>query len=174
MRFFYDCEFIEDGTTIDLVSIGVVGEDGREFYAVSTEFDPGRAGSWVRANVLPKLPSPADPAWRSRTAIRTGLFEFLTSAPGEVELWAWIAAYDHVALCQLWGAMPALPRALPRFTRELRQHWEDAGRPLLPAPTADAHDALADARLNLKRWEVIQAALDARGAPHRLAPRPTA
>ena len=44
MRFFYDCEFIEDGTTIDLVSIGVVGEDGREFYAVSTEFDPERAG----------------------------------------------------------------------------------------------------------------------------------
>jgi hypothetical protein len=53
MRFFYDCEFIEDGTTIDLVSIGVVGEDGREFYAVSTEFDASRAGAWVRANVLP-------------------------------------------------------------------------------------------------------------------------
>ena len=44
MRFFYDCEFIEDGTTIDLVSIGVVGEDGREFYAVSTGFDPEKAG----------------------------------------------------------------------------------------------------------------------------------
>ncbi len=58
MRFFYDCEFIEDGRTIDLVSIGVVGEDGREFYAVSTEFDPTRAGPWVRSNVLPKLPSP--------------------------------------------------------------------------------------------------------------------
>jgi hypothetical protein len=36
------------GTTIDLVSIGVVAEDGREFYAVSTEFDPERAGWWVR------------------------------------------------------------------------------------------------------------------------------
>ena len=70
MRFFYDCEFIEDGTTIDLVSIGVVGEDGREFYAVSAEFDPSRAGAWVRANVLPKLPSPSDPAWRSRTRLR--------------------------------------------------------------------------------------------------------
>ena len=112
MRFFYDCEFIEDGTTIDLVSIGVVGEDGREFYAVSTEFDAGRAGAWVRANVLPKLPSPADPAWRSRERLRADLLAFLTGAPGEVELWAWIAAYDHVALCQLWGAMPALPRAL--------------------------------------------------------------
>jgi hypothetical protein len=164
VRFFYDCEFIEDGRTIDLVSIGVVGEDGREFYAVSTEFDPTRAGPWVRSNVLPKLPSHANPAWRSRSRIRTDLLRFLTAADGEVELWAWIAAYDHVAICQLWGAMPDLPRALPRFTRELRQRWEDAGRPQLPPPTADAHDALADARLNLRRWEAIEAALSAGAA----------
>ena len=164
MRFFYDCEFIEDGRTIDLVSVGVVGEDGREFYAVSTEFDPTRAGPWVRSNVLPKLPAHANPAWRSRARIRTDLLRFLTAADGEVELWAWIAAYDHVAICQLWGAMPDLPRALPRFTRELRQRWEDAGRPQLPPPTADAHDALADARLNLRRWEAIEAALSAGAA----------
>ena len=159
MRYFYDTEFIEDGTTIDLVSIGVVSEDGREFYAVSTEFDGARAGAWVRANVLPKLPSPADKAWRSRERLRADLLEFLSAGTGDVELWAWIAAYDHVALCQLWGAMPALPRALPRFTRELRQRWEDAGRPALPPPTSDAHDALADARLNRQRWDVIEAAL---------------
>ena len=59
MRYFYDTEFIDDGRTIELISIGVVAEDGREYYAVSTEFDPDRAGSWVRKNVLPKLPSPS-------------------------------------------------------------------------------------------------------------------
>jgi hypothetical protein len=159
MRFFYDCEFIEDGTTIDLVSIGVVAEDGREFYAVSTEFDPDRAGAWVRANVLPLLPPPGDAVWLSRTELREALLKFLTAPDGEVELWAWIGAYDHVALCQLWGAMPTLPRALPRFTRELRQHWEQAGRPALPAPPPNAHDALVDARHNLVRWNAIQAHL---------------
>ncbi|MGQ0480815.1 MAG: polyadenylate-specific 3'-exoribonuclease AS [Pseudonocardia sp.] len=156
MRYFYDCEFIEDGQTIELVSIGVVDTTGREFYAVSTEFDDRRAGAWVRANVLPKLPSPGDGAWRSRTRIREDLLAFLTEGGGDIELWAWIAAYDHVALCQLWGAMPALPRPLPRFTRELRQRWEDAGRPALPSPPGDAHDALADARHNLARWWVIE------------------
>jgi hypothetical protein len=156
VRFFYDCEFIEDGDTIELISIGVVDEQGREYYAVSTEFDPQRAGGWVRSHVLPKLPPPGDPAWRSRAAIRDSLLEFLT-APGEgVELWAWFAAYDHVALAQLWGAMPALPRALPRFTRELRQRWEDAGKPSLPPPPTNAHDALADARHNLTRWRAIE------------------
>ena len=63
-RFFYDTEFIEDGTTIDLVSIGVVDDTGREFYAVSTEFDASKAIPWVRRNVLDQLPSPADRAWR--------------------------------------------------------------------------------------------------------------
>ena len=85
MRFFYDCEFIEDGKTIELVSIGVVDTDGREFYAVSTEFDDRRAGPWVRANVLPKLPSPADRAWRSRERIKEDLLDFLTT-PGEGSL----------------------------------------------------------------------------------------
>ncbi|MBO0839317.1 MAG: polyadenylate-specific 3'-exoribonuclease AS [Sciscionella sp.] len=165
MRFFYDCEFIEDGTTIDLVSIGVVGEDGREFYAVSTEFDPGRAGEWVRANVLPKLPPPSNPAWCDRAAMRAGLLDFFDSGGGEVELWAWLAAYDHVALAQLWGAMPALPRHIPKFTRELRQRWEDVGRPRLPARPNDAHDALADARHNLARWKIIEDERRRRGFP---------
>jgi hypothetical protein len=157
VRFFYDCEFIEDGRTIDLVSIGVVDERGREYYAVSTEFDPSRAIDWVRRHVLDKLPAPADPAWRPRSQIREELLGFLT-APGEsVELWAWMASYDHVALAQLWGDMRALPRAVPRFTHELRQLWEDAGSPPLPPAPADQHDARADARHNLERWRAIVA-----------------
>jgi hypothetical protein len=159
-RYFYDCEFIEDGRTVDLVSIGVVDEHGREFYAVSTEFDGSRAVPWVRRNVLDKLPSPGDPAWRSRERLREELFEFLVAPlrdqPDEqLELWAWYAAYDHVALAQLWGPMTALPREIPRFTKDLRQLWDDRGRPTLPG--ADGrHDALVDARHNLARWDVLR------------------
>ena len=148
----------------------MVAEDGREYYAVSTEFDPERAGSWVRANVLPKLPPPASQLWRSRSRIRADLEEFFgvfsvdahspASGPGgdPIELWAWVAAYDHVALCQLWGPMPALPRAIPRFTRELRQLWEDRGSPRMPPRPRDAHDALVDARDQLRRYRLIMSA----------------
>ena len=48
MKYFYDTEFIDNGRTIELISIGVAAEDGREYYAISTEFNPERAGSWVR------------------------------------------------------------------------------------------------------------------------------
>jgi hypothetical protein len=159
-RYFYDCEFIEDGRVVDLVSIGVVDEFGREFYAVSTEFDESAALPWVRRNVLDKLPSPGDPAWRSRRRIRDELREFLVEpvrgrAGEQIELWAWFAAYDHVALAQLWGAMPELPREIPRFTKELRQLWDERGRPRLPAADAGRHDALVDARHNLARWRAM-------------------
>jgi hypothetical protein len=156
-RYFYDCEFIEDGRTIDLVSIGVVDETGREFYAVSTEFDPAKAIDWVRRNVLDKLPGPADPAWRPLERIRADLLAFLTEPGESLELWAWMAAYDHVALGQLWGDMRALPRVIPGYTHERRQRWVDAGSPPLPPAPADQHDALADARHNLARWQVLSA-----------------
>jgi len=160
VRFFYDCEFIEDGTTIDLVSIGAVDETGREFYAVSTEFDESRAISWVKRNVLSQLPPPADPAWRSRSRIREDLLAFLSQPSEPIELWAWMGGYDHVVLAQLWGNMRGLPRKIPRFTHELRQLWEDAGSPPLPPAGDDAHDALADARHNLMRWQAIRALVD--------------
>lgn len=173
-RYFYDTEFIEDGRTIDLVSIAVVDEHGREYYAVSTEFDPSRAIDWVRRNVLDKLPAPASPLWKDRSTIRDELYDFLVSPvrkktgshPGErIELWAWIGAYDHVVLAQLWGTMPDLPRALPRMTKDLRQRWEDLGRPELPTtPDADMHDALTDAKLNLARWKALESARRERAA----------
>lgn len=78
MRYFYDCEFLVDGRTIDLISIGILAEDGRTYYAVSDEcgydsrswphrwFNPQgslekriRRNEWLMANVIPSLPQPA-------------------------------------------------------------------------------------------------------------------
>lgn len=64
MRFWYDTEFIEDGKTIDLISIGIVAEDGREYYAVVEEIAEeegplyGRIvrHRWLMENVISHLP----------------------------------------------------------------------------------------------------------------------
>lgn len=156
VRYFYDTEFIEDGSTITLVSIGIVGEDGSEYYAVSTDFNPSVANAWVRENVLDKLPSPGDPVWKSRETIREEVLEFLGRHSTPIELWAWVGAYDHVVFAQLWGDMAGLPRGLPRYTRELKQYWEFAGRPKLPPVPSGNHDALVDARHNLAKFRVCE------------------
>ena len=174
VRYFYDCEFIEDGQTIDLVSIGVVDENGREFYAVSTEFDPSRAdrlGAPQRARqaALAGRPGVALAASASATTCcaflhRAGRAES-SCGPG----------WPHTtmsALVQLWGDMRAAAAADPALHHELRQRWEDAGAPPLPPAPADRHDALADARHNLARWRVLdRAPTRPTGACPRLGPR---
>jgi hypothetical protein len=52
-RYAFDTEFIEDGRTIDLISIGIVCEDGREYYAVNSDapWDRVERGSMIN---LPK------------------------------------------------------------------------------------------------------------------------
>ena len=71
MNYFFDTEFIEGkqpkklfgikyGETkpiVDLISIGIAAEDGREYYAVSNEFNFNHAWNdeWIRENVLAKI-----------------------------------------------------------------------------------------------------------------------
>lgn len=55
MRYFMDTEFIDDGHCIDLISIGIVCEDGRELYLQSAECDLFRASPWVKEHVIPHL-----------------------------------------------------------------------------------------------------------------------
>ena len=54
-KYWIDTEFIEHPFTIDLISIGIVAEDGREFYAESSEVDWSKASSWTLQTVKPQL-----------------------------------------------------------------------------------------------------------------------
>jgi len=55
MRYWMDTEFIDDGYTIDLISIGIVAEDGRELYMQSPDFDESHASEWLQQHVFPYL-----------------------------------------------------------------------------------------------------------------------
>jgi hypothetical protein len=55
MRYWLDTEFIEDGKTIDLISIGIVADD-REYYAINKDCDFSKANDWVKENVISQLP----------------------------------------------------------------------------------------------------------------------
>ena len=57
MLYFIDTEFVERGPDypIDLISLGIVSSDGREYYAQSVEFDHRKASEWVKDNVLTHL-----------------------------------------------------------------------------------------------------------------------
>jgi len=150
--YYLDTEFIEDGHTIDLLSIGVVCEDGREFYAESADADLLCANDWVKANVLPYLgrwdehDDPIEP-W-SRPEIAQGLVEFVAEGDGQPEYWGYYADYDWVAVAQLFGTMMDLPDGWPMFCMDLKQLAVSLGDPQLPEQTSTEHHALADAHWN--------------------------
>lgn len=145
MKYFYDTEFLEDGKTIDLISIGITAEDGREYYAVCQDMpvDRIRKHKWLMSNVMPHLPFSAE--WKPREQIRAEVNEFLL-AVDEPELWAWFGAYDHVVLAQLFGTMLELPPGIPMYTNDVRSLVDWTGINRLPNQTGAEHDALADAR----------------------------
>lgn len=192
LKYAYDCEFLEDGRTIELISIGLVCEDGREYYAVNSDMpvDRIKAHPWLMDNVWPSLPLRGEksglvsvgggrhevkltepgvldtssvlvkPKWVIANEVREFLVGGLTPA-GErdgkpfyfdtdlPELWADWGAYDHVVLCQLWGAMIKLPKGLPMFTRDIEQELDHHPGFEKPVQAEGLHNALQDARHNM-------------------------
>lgn len=166
MKIFYDTEFLEDGKTIELISIGLVREDGWEYYAVNRDMPVRRIRkhAWLMDNVVPHLPQPHgdrrnnmprrrlfnhyDPAVKPKQKIADEVASFIQSDI-QPQLWAWYAAYDHVALCQLWGRMIDLPDGVPMFTNDLKQEAVRLGNPKMPRQAEGEHNALADARHNM-------------------------
>jgi hypothetical protein len=181
MRFWYDTEFLEDGRTIDLISIGIVAEDGAEYYAVNEDITSGRLlrrikrHDWLMANVVPSLPelhgdanlhAPShwlfdyrSPLVKRFETIAHEVMVFLRrgqSGKDVAELWADYGAYDHVALCQLWGSMTDLPFGIPMYTNDIQQEAHRLGVTDLPQQAVGVHNALADARHCRTRWEFLQ------------------
>ena len=153
-RFFYDTEFIEEPSTIDLISIGLVSEDGQSrFYAQNEECNFDVANDWVKENVIAHLIKGVESIWKTREEIARGLIEFLQpSKEDPIELWGYYADYDHVALCWLFGPMVALPKGMPMYTRDFKQLIDMFGNPKLPTFAKKEHVAIEDAEELRLRW----------------------
>lgn len=152
MRYYHDWEFYEDGKTIQPISVGVVGEDGRELY-IEFNFDWSQvpAGHFLWENVYPHLEFDDVP---DRKGIQNQLRRFITKDGTEFdnELWGYYSSYDHVCLAHTFGRMVDMPDGVPWFTQDIKQEqvrieklWFKHGL-LLPEQKDTKHHALADAR----------------------------
>ncbi len=154
MRVFFDTEFYEDGKVIDLLSIGLVREDGDELYLVSSDFDVPRARTsiWLVDNVLPHIPD--DFPRHPRSHIAELIVNWLWDVP-KPEFWAYYADYDWIALCQLYGRMIDLPKGWPMYCRDLKQRADELDL-TLPPHSGVEHHALADARWVKQAFDFCQ------------------
>ena len=143
MRYYLDTEFIDLPPRIYPLSIGIVAEDGREYYAEYAETDQQLACPWVRQHVLPQLTGPV----KTRFEIQEDLIQFVgDDVPA---FWGWFPAYDWVVLCQTFGRMvDGLPPHWPNRPNDLVQKMIQTGvrRGAIPQEPEGRHHALADAR----------------------------
>lgn len=275
MKYFLDTEFLEGKQdkrflgikygetkpTIDLISIGIVSEDGREYYAISKDFNLKEAWNrydevlnklpahnpnlrsdvlharnaagfkkvyWIRENVLNPIfmelqqkereyldkqkqiigyaPS-INSEWsysnfkrlvkkfgKSNKQIAKEVAEFcncscIFSEKGEMScssndkfysgsktsFYSYYGAYDHVALCWLFGKMIDLPKGFPMYSKDLKQILDEkvkyasvlSGENFqhvlerwklkdgYPKQTNE-HNALADAKWNLRLYNFLK------------------
>ena len=152
MKIWFDTEFIEDGKTIDLISIGMVREDGETYYAENLNCRHDLASQWVKGNVLVHLQH--GPFGKLRSGIAKDVVEFAGEKP---EFWAYFADYDWVVLCQLFGRMIDLPKGWPMYCRDVKQLCDSLGNPALPAQISQEHHALADAKWTKLAFETLRA-----------------
>ena len=123
MRYFLDTEFIESGPyhPVQLISIGIVAEDGREFYAQSSEFDASMASDWVKQNVLAQMDPRGE--YSSLKEIGTKIRQFIGA--DKPEFWGYYADYDWVVFAQIFGSMMNLPDGFPMYCRDIKQLCDD-------------------------------------------------
>ncbi len=152
-RYWFDTEFMEDGPLIELLSIGIVCEDGREFYAEDTSADWSHANEWVKENVVPHLN--LREYGMTRAQIAGEILKFTNVGANRPEFWAWYGDYDWVVLCQLYGTMMDLPASWPKYAMDLKQLRMMTGDGWMPEQTTTAHNALNDAKWTKEAWEYL-------------------
>ena len=168
MRYFLDTEFIEKRDSIDLISIGIVGEDGSALHLLSSDYDGADASDWVVKNVLTPMYKAlvTDDAESDytilnfnkaigmpRDEIATELKKFI-KVDDSLEFWAYYGDYDWVVFCWIFGTMIELPKGYPIFCMDLKQSLVESGKDKIPDPV-DEHNALADAKWNRDLYKHI-------------------
>ncbi len=134
---FLDCEFTGLHQNTTLISIGIVSECGKTFYAELNDFDPSQIDDWLQENVIDKLmfqppilgEKDAYEAYRSnenpigndlyksysiklrcnKEALAIELTKWLSQFD-KVEIWSDCLSYDWVLFNQIFGHAFNIPK----------------------------------------------------------------
>lgn len=166
MKIFLDAEFIEEvplpgyspyPVPIHLLSVAVVLEDGRTYYAEDRNAPLHLANNWVKKNVIPHLDTEDSPSKKTVGEIRQDLLKLIDFE--KPEFWSYFADYDWVLFCRIFGRMDELPNAFPRYCRDLKQ-WMDQlqlkRHELPPQRRMPEHHALVDALWHKEIYDYLK------------------
>lgn len=182
MRYFFDTEFNENVHPIELVSIGVVADNGRKFYGVTEGYSRVKAflenpktaddyphlwscNDWVKKHVLPILLDETiidtDIHIGSEKFLRDKLVEFIGDDQFP-EFWAFYGDYDWFLLTRLFKSFDKMPKKWPQICYDLHQYARHHGlHRSLPAKFKPEHNALVDAKWTQAAFSAVKERINA-------------
>ena len=108
MKIFFDTEFTGLHQKTTLISIGMVAEDGREFYCELNDYDQTQIDDWLQDNVIVNL---QDKNAKDTKHLRKAIEEFIEPYE-KVEVWSDCLSYDWVLFNQIWGHAFNIPKKI--------------------------------------------------------------
>ncbi len=156
-KIFIDTEFIEAGPNhpVRLISIGLVKENGDEYYAIDANCDYSKASPWVIENVIPHL----DMKYvKTRNQIKGDIIEFINDPKkyeDRPEIWGWYGSYDMLILCQIFGKAINTSSHFSMGLMDIKQYAMRLGNPELPKSDGALHNALEDAKWHKKMYDFL-------------------
>lgn len=127
MKVYFDTEFtgLHKGTT--LISIGLISEDGDEFYAEFNDFDESQVNDWIKENVLDHLVMNGEPIddksiyhIGTKEEIKNDLTQWLWLFES-VELVSDVCHYDMVMFCDIFGGAFDIPNHVSACCHDINQ-----------------------------------------------------
>lgn len=99
MKIFFDTEFTGLHKNTTLISIGLVDENNRTFYAEFTDYDESQCDDWIKRNVIDNL-------WKTKKGLCSGIndndtdrtYAWGTKSDIQKSLEKWLSKYDVVEL----------------------------------------------------------------------------
>ena len=134
MKIFFDTEFTGLHKDTTLISIGLIDENGRTFYAEFSDYYECQCDEWIRENVLKNLKwnkeSPVEnfvninndnwEAYGKKEFIRNKLEQWLLPYD-KVELVSDVCHYDMVLFIDIWGGAFDIPRCINPACHDINQ-----------------------------------------------------
>lgn len=115
MKIFFDTEFTGLHKDTTLISIGLISEDSRTFYAELSDYEWSQCDDWIKDNVIENLHRRKlnkylpNYHYGDQGAIRVSLENWFKQFP-TVELVSDVCHYDMVLLIDLFGSAFHLPK----------------------------------------------------------------
>lgn len=133
---FFDTEFTGLHKNTTLISIGLISDEGKRFYAELTDFDETQCNEWIEKNVLDNLILSGNEDMAkalgddcmttvvlgNKECVRKELLEWLSNFGDDIQLVSDVAHYDMVLLTDLLAESALeLPEYINPYCHDINQ-----------------------------------------------------